>query len=223
MNYKRVYRLWRQEGLKVPRKIRKKRSIGHGDHACHRHRAVHSNHVWSWDFIFDRTVTGQTLKCFTIVDEFTRRCITLDMSRSYRSEDIINRLSELFVMYGTPDYIRSDNGPEFIAKAIQQWLKQLDVKTLYVEPGSPWENGYAESFHSRVRDELLNVEEFSNLAHARACGAAWREDYNDYRPHSSLGGLPPSEFARRSAASVSAKPQLQQHCEPLPVIQPLLA
>ena len=158
VNNKRVYRIWRQEGLKVPRKRRKKRSLGEGANACDRMRETHANHVWSWDFIFDRTERGQTLKLFTIIDEYTRRCITLDVSRSFKSEDIIDRLSELFVMYGMPEHIRSDNGPEFIAKAIRRWLKQLGVKTLYVEPGSPWENGYAESFHSRLRDELLSVE-----------------------------------------------------------------
>lgn len=223
VNYKRIYRLWRQEGLKVPKKVRKNRSLGNGKNACHRHRAERPNHVWSWDFIFDRTTSGQALKCFTIVDEYTRRCITLDISRRFRSEDILNRLSELFVMYGTPEFIRSDNGPEFIAEAIRAWLGRLGVQTLYIEPGSPWENGYAESFHSRVRDELFRVEEFSNVSHARACCHAWREDYNDYRPHSSLGGLPPSEFARRCAASVSATPQLQQHSNPESLTQTLLA
>jgi transposase InsO family protein len=112
-------------------------------------------------------------------------------------------------------HIRNDNGPEFIAKSIQTWVKELEIGTLYVEPGSPWENGYAESFHSRLRDELMSVTEFESLKHARACGAAWREDYNEYRPHSSLGGLNPTEYARRCAASVSAAPSLQQHSEPL--------
>jgi putative transposase len=224
VNNKRVYRIWRQEGLKVPRKRRKKRSLGAGANACHRMRATHANHVWSWDFIFDRTESGQTLKIFTIIDEYTRRCITLDVSRSFKAEDIISRLSELFVMYGMPEHIRSDNGPEFIAKAIGHWLKQLGVQTLYVEPGSPWENGFAESFHSRLRDELLAVELFANAAHARACATAWREDYNNYRPHSSLCGLPPAEFARRCAVvSITAAPSLQQHSDPLPITQPLLS
>lgn len=119
-------------------------------------------------------------------------------------------------MYGMPEHIRSDNGPEFISKAIRQWLDKLDVKTLYIEPGSPWENAYTESFNSRLRDELLMVEQFSNLAHARAAANAWREDYN-YRPHSSLGGQPPEEFALRWAASVPVAPPLQQHSDTLPV------
>lgn len=147
---KRVHRIWRQEGLKVPKKTKKKRALGHGVNACHRHRATHVNHVWSWDFVFDRTESGQTLKWFVIVDEFTRRCITLDVSRGFKSADIIDRLSELFVMYGMPEHIRSDNGPEFIAKGIRQWLGKLGVQTLYIEPGNPWENGITESFNSRL-------------------------------------------------------------------------
>ncbi len=214
---KRVHRIWRQEGLKVPKKTRKKRALGNGSNACNRHRGMHANHVWSWDFIFDRTESGQTLKWFVIIDEFTRRCITLDVSRGFKSTDIIDRLSELFVMYGIPEHIRSDNGPEFIAKAIRDWLSKLGVKTLYIEPGSPWENGFTESFNSRLRDELLRVEQFANAAHARAAASAWREDYNAYRPHSSLDGLPPSEFARRCAASATATATLQQHSDNLPI------
>lgn len=217
VNFKRVYRIWRQEGLKVPKKTRKKRSLGTGKNACHRLRAERINHVWSWDFIFDRTSSGQTLKWLTIVDEYTRRCITLDVSRSLRSGQIIDRLAELFMMYGVPEHIRSDNGPEFLAQEIRQWLGQIGVQTLYIEPGSPWQNGYAESFHSRLRDELLNVEEFENVGHAREHARAWREDYNEYRPHSSLDGLPPSEFARRCAASGRAAPSLQQHSDPVSI------
>lgn len=215
VNVKRVYRLWLSEGLKVPKRTRKRRALGNSGHACHVRRATGLNDVWCWDFIFDRTVHGQSLKWLSIVDEFTRRCICLDVSQRIRSEDLINRMSELFVMYGAPKQIRSDNGPEFIAKSVQSWVSKLDVGTLYVEPGSPWENGYAESFHSRLRDELLRVTEFENLSHARSCGLAWREDYNEYRPHSSLGGLAPSEFASRCAASGSAAPPLQQHSDSL--------
>lgn len=215
VNAKRVYRLWSSEGLKVPKRTRKKRALGNSSHACHVRRAAGPNDVWCWDFIFDRTVHGQSLKWLSIVDEYTRRCICLDVSQSIRSEDLINRMSELFVMYGAPKQIRSDNGPEFISKSLQSWVSKLDVGTLYVEPGSPWENGYAESFHSRLRDELLRVTEFENLSHARGCGSAWREDYNEYRPHSSLGGLSPSEFARRCAASGPAAPPLQQHSDAL--------
>ncbi|KAA5533997.1 IS3 family transposase, partial [Roseiconus nitratireducens] len=223
VSFKRVHRIWKAEGLKVRQKPKKKRARGRSQNACHRIRAERMNHVWAWDFIFDRTKAGHPLKWLSIVDEYTRRCITLDVGRGMTSDDVINRLAELFAMYGVPENIRSDNGPEFIAKAIRQWLASLEITTLYVEPGSPWQNGYAESFHSRLRDELLNMEEFESVCHARAHAAAWREDYNGYRPHSSLGGLPPDEFARRCAASVPATPPLQQHSETKPVTQPLLS
>lgn len=214
---KRVHRIWRQEGLKVPKKARKRRGLGMSRNGCHKLRATHAHHVWSWDFIFDRTENGQTLKIFVLIDEYTRRCLALDVSRCYRSEDIINRLSELFAMYGMPKHIRSDNGPEFTSKAIRQWLEKLEVQTLYIEPGSPWENGYTESFNSRLRDELLSVEQFSNLSHARALANAWRDDYNNYRPHGSLDGLAPEEFAQRCAGEVPAAPPLHQHSDPSPV------
>lgn len=225
VSFKRVHRIWKTEGLKVRKKTKKKRAKGTSSNACHRLRAERMNHVWTWDFIFDRTTNGQSLKWLSIVDEYTRRCITLDVGRSMTSEDVIDRLAELFAMYGVPECIRSDNGPEFIAKAIQQWLMSLEIKTLYVEPGSPWQNGYAESFHSRLRDELLNMEEFDSVRHARAHATAWREDYNDYRPHSSLGGLPPAEFARRCADSApfAARTPLHQHSETLSVTQTVLS
>ncbi len=225
ISYKRVHRLWRAEGLKVPQNRRKRRANGHRRHACHKLRAEHLNHVWAWDFIFDHTINGGTIKCLTIVDEYTRECITLDISRSITAEDVIDRLAELFVMYGVPKCIRSDNGPEFVANAIQGWLSSMNVATLYIEPGSPWQNGYAESFHSRLRDELLNLEQFENVRHARACIAAWRDDYNDDRPHGALDGLTPTEFARRCADSApfAARTPLHQHSESLPVTQPVLS
>jgi transposase InsO family protein len=219
VNAKRVYRLWRREGLKVPRKKRKRRRLGTSANACHRRRAEHRDHVWCWDFIFDRTTSGSQLKWLSIEDEYTRESLALKVDRSITSEDVIDTLAELFAMRGVPGHIRSDNGPEFIAQAIRRWLEQLEVETLYIEPGAPWENGYAESFHSRLRDEFLATEEFENLVAARRLTAAWRRDYNHYRPHSSLGYQTPSEFAARRAASapklLSATPQatspLQQH------------
>jgi len=219
VNRKRVYRLWRREGLKVPQKKRKKRRLGTSDNACHRRRAEHKDHVWCWDFIFDRTVSGSQLKWLSIEDEYTRECLCLKVDRSITSEDVIDTLSELFAMRGVPEHIRSDNGPEFIARAIQRWLEQVAVKTLYIEPGAPWENGYAESFHSRFRDEFLATEVFENLTAARNLTAAWKEDYTYHRPHSSLGYLTPAEFAARCTACapnlLSATPQatspLQQH------------
>jgi putative transposase len=208
----RVLRLWRQEGLKVPQKKRKRRRLGTSANSCDRQRAEHQDHVWCWDFVFDRTASGSALKWLSIVDEYTRECLALKVDRSITSEDVIDTLAELFAMRGVPRCIRSDNGPEFIAHAIRRWLGQVDVQTLYVEPGSPWENGYAESFHSRVRDEFLALEIFDNLRAARELTAAWREDYNHHRPHGSLGYQTPAEFAA-CAASAPAAPALQQHTQ----------
>ncbi|QDS99144.1 IS2 transposase TnpB [Adhaeretor mobilis] len=193
VNIKRVYRLWRQEGLKVPQKKRKRRRLGVKENGCYHRRAEHKNHVLAWDFIFDRTTSGSTLKCLSIVDEYTRECLALKIDRSITSEDVLDTLAELFAMRGVPRHIRSDNGPEFIANAVQRWLKQLEIETLYVAPGSPWQNGYAESFHSRVRDEFFAIEEFENLGEARKLAAAWKENYNHRRPHSSLGYVAPAE------------------------------
>lgn len=219
VNRKRVYRLWRCEGLKVPQKKRKKRRLGTSENACSRRRAEHVNHVWTWDFVFDRTTSGSPLKWLSIVDEYTRECLALKVDRSITSEDVIDTLAELFAIRGVPEHVRSDNGPEFIALAIQRWMKQVEIETLYIEPGAPWENGYAESFHSRLRDEFLAMEEFENLAAARRLTAVWKEDYNHHRPHSSLGYVTPVEFAARGAASATATglatpnpaPPLQQH------------
>jgi putative transposase len=207
----RIYRLWRREGLKVPQKKRKRRRLGKSENGCHRRRAEHKDHVWCWDFVFDHTSGGSTLKWLSIVDEYTRECLALKVDRSITSEDVIDTLAELFAMRGVPRHIRSDNGPEFIARAIQRWLAQVEVETLYVEPGSPWENGFAESFHSRLRDEFLALEVFESLVAARKLTQAWKDDYNHHRPHSSLGYVTPVEFAARCAASVRATPSLQQH------------
>jgi putative transposase len=207
----RIYRLWRREGLKVPQKKRKRRRLGKSENACHRRRAEHKDHVWCWDFVFDHTTSGSTLKWLSIVDEYTRECLALKVDRSITSEDVIDTLAELFAMRGVPLHIRSDNGPEFIARAIQRWLAQVEVETLYIEPGSPWENGFAESFHSRLRDEFLALEVFESLVAARKLTQAWKDDYNHHRPHGSLGYVTPVEFAARCAASVRATPSLQQH------------
>ncbi|TWT41520.1 IS2 transposase TnpB [Botrimarina hoheduenensis] len=207
----RILRLWRKEGLKVPGKKRKRRRLGLAENGCDRRRAAHRNHVWTWDFVFDKTTGGSQLKWLSIIDEHTRECLALKCDRSITSEDVIDTLAELFAMHGVPEHIRSDNGSEFTAKAIRRWLGQLGVGTLYIEPASPWQNGYAESFHSRLRDEFLAVEEFESLAAARKLTAAWREDYNHHRPHGSLGYLTPAQFAARCPASApkaaSATPQ----------------
>ena len=224
VNAKRIYRLWRREGLKVPKKKRKRRRLGKSENGCHRRRAEHKDHVWCWDFVFDRTVSGSALKWLSIVDEYTRECLALKVDRGITAEDVIDTLAELFAMRGVPRCIRSDNGPEFIARAIQRWLAQVEVQTLYIAPGSPWENGYAESFHSRLRDEFLALEMFESLAAARKLTAAWREDYNDHRPHGSLGYVAPSEFAARCTASapksLSATPKAPsplQQCSGVPL------
>ena len=200
-NRKRVYRLWRKEGLKVPQKKRKRRRLGSSDHGIMRHRAMRKDQVWAWDFIHDRTEDGRALKWLSIVDEFTRECLCLEAGRGLTSGEVIDVLIDLFHTRGLPQHIRSDNGPEFIAKAIRSWLEKANVKTLYIAPGSPWENGYAESFHSRLRDELLEAELFTSLAEARHLATRWRLDYNHHRPHSSLKYKTPAALAASSAAA----------------------
>ena len=211
----RVYRLWRREGLKVPAKRRKKRRLGRSENGCLQRRAEHKDHVWAWDFVFDHTMSGSQLKWLSIVDEHTRECLALKVDRSITSEDVIDTLAELFAMRGVPKCIRSDNGPEFIAQAIRRWLDQVDVEALYIEPGSPWENGYAESFHSRLRDEFLELEVFESLSATKRLTKQWQADYNHHRPHSSLGYVTPIEFAARctpsAPASATPQPALQKH------------
>jgi transposase InsO family protein len=229
VNRKRVYRLWRQEGLQVPKKQRKKRRVGSAAGGCVRHRAEHKDHVWAWDFVFDRTENGRTIKWLSIVDEHTRECLALEVNHRMTSDDVLDVLRDLFVIRGVPKCIRSDNGPEFIAHAIRKFLGAAGVETLYIEPGSPWQNGYAESFHSRLRSELLDAEVFENVAAAQLLAATWRSDYNHHRPHSALDYCTPAEFAAGSAACISAsatpQPSLQQHsrlpAEGIPITQPV--
>ncbi len=219
VNRKRIYRLWRQEGLKVPQKQHKKRHLGMSANSCVRRKAEHKDHVWTWDFVHDRTTTGRPLKWLSIVDEYTRECLGLEVDRGITAEKVIDVLVELFRTRGVPQHIRSDNGPEFIAQAIRRWLRHAGVETLYVKPGSPWENGYVESFHSRLRDELTNREEFTNLAEARYLADAWRLGYNHRRPHSSLGYQTPAEFAAGcAAASVRPTASLRQQHSRNPVV-----
>ena len=205
----RALRLWRKEGLKVPRKKRKRRSLGASAAGVVARPAEAPNDVWCWDFVFDRTTAGSPLKWLSIVDEFTRECLLLKVDRGITSEAVIDWLAELLAMRGVPRCIRSDNGPEFIARAIRTWLAQVGVQTLYVEPGSPWQNGYAESFHSRLRDEFLAVEQFESLAATRKLTAAWKDDYNHRRPHGSLGYETPATFAARCCSSVRPTASLQ--------------
>jgi len=195
VNHKRVERLWRREGLKVPKRQPKRRRLWRNDGSCVRLRAERPNHVWSYDFVMDRTHDGRTLKMLTIVDEFTRECLAIDVERGIKSDDVLHRLTKVFVERGTPDYIRSDNGPEFVAKAVTSWLAGLHVDTLFIEPGSPWENGYVESFNGKLRDELLDGEIFDTLLEAKVLVERWRWEYNRFRPHSSLGYRPPAPEA----------------------------
>jgi putative transposase len=201
VNHKRVYRLWRREGLRVPRKHRKKRRLGVTANGIVRQRAQCRNDVWAWDFVHTSDARGRSLRWLTVIDEFTRECVALEVARSMTSNDVLDILTGLFKTRGVPKHIRSDNGPEFIAKAVRNFLKATEVEALYIEPGSPWQNGYAESFNGRFRDELLNAEIFGDLREAKALSVYWRNEYNHERPHSSLGYIPPARFAATLAAS----------------------
>jgi putative transposase len=195
VNRKRIWRLWCREGFKVPQKQRKKRRLGHSANGIARRRPEHKDHVWCWDFIHDRDEAGRPLKWFALVDEYTRECLALEVERSMTAADVIDILAHVFLLRGRPRFIRSDNGPEFIAHAIRRYLQTAGVGTLYIAPGSPWENGFAESFFSRLRDELLNAELFADLREAKVLAAAWQSEYNRLRPHSALGYQTPAAFA----------------------------
>ena len=192
VNHKRVERIWRKEGLKVPQKQPKRGRLWLNDGSCIRLRPEHKDHVWSYDFVTDRTAEGRAYRILSIIDEYTRECLALLVKRHITSQDVIEQLFNLFIFRGIPEHIRSDNGSEFTAKAIRRWLSRLGVKTLFIEPGSPWENGYVESFNGKLRDELLNREVFYNLVEAKALIEQWRKEYNQLRPHSSLGYRPPA-------------------------------
>lgn len=192
INHKRVQRIWRQEGLKVPGKQPKRRRLWFNDGSCIRHRPMYKNHVWSYDFVMDRTEDGRSFKILNIIDEYSRECLAIEIKRKLNSFDVLETLAKCFMIYGPPAFIRSDNGAEFIANKLRQWLSDLKVKTLYIEPGSPWENGYVESFNARLRDELLNGEIFYTLNEAKVIIEKWRREYNTIRPHSSLGYKPPA-------------------------------
>lgn len=192
VNHKRVERIWRQEGLKVPKRQPKRGRLWLNDGSCIRLRPQHKDHVWSYDFVADRTDDGRPLRMLTVMDEYTRECLAIDVERHLTSEAVLERLADLFVVRGIPEFIRSDNGPEFTAKVVRDWLARLGVRTLFIEPGSPWENGYIESFNGKFRDELLNGEIFTTLQEAKVLVEQWRHHYNTKRPHSSLGHRPPA-------------------------------
>ena len=192
VNDKRVERIWRREGLKVPAKQPKRGRLWLNDGSCIRLRAEHSNHVWSYDFVEDRTHDGRKYRMLNILDEFTHESLAIRVSRRLNSIDVIDVLSDLFILRGVPSHIRSDNGPEFIAKAVRDWIAAVGAKTAYIMPGSPWENGFIESFNARLRDELLDGEIFFSIAEARIIIESWRRHYNTVRPHGSIGYKPPA-------------------------------
>jgi transposase InsO family protein len=195
VNHKRVQRIWRQEGLKVPRKQPKRARLWLNDGSCVRLRPERRDHVWAYDFVLDRTHDGRPIRMLAIVDEFTRECLAIDVARRLNSEDVLERLAWLFATRGVPKYLRSDNGPEFTARAVREWIRRVGAATLFIEPGSPWENGYVESFNGKLRDELLNREIFYSLTEAKVLIERWRREYNTVRPHSSLGYRPPAPEA----------------------------
>jgi putative transposase len=195
VNHKRIERIWRQEGLKVPKKQPKRGRLWLNDGSCIRLRPEYPNHVWSYDFVFDRTHDGLPIRMLTVIDEFTRECLAIRVARRLSSHDVLDCLADLMIDRGTPGHLRSDNGSEFTARAVREWLADLGVRTLFIEPGSPWENGYNESFNGKLRDELLNGEIFYTLEEARVLIERWRLEYNHVRPHSSLGYRPPAPEA----------------------------
>ena len=195
VNHKRVERIWRREGLKVPKKQPRRGRLWLNDGSCLRLRPGWPNHVWSYDFVADRTSDGRPLKMLTVVDEYTRECLAIDVERRADAMSVLERLAALFLEQGAPDYLRSDNGSEFTARMVRNWLERVGVKTLFIEPGSPWENGYVESFNGKFRDECLNGETFDTVAEAKVLIERWRREYNQVRPHSALGYRPPAPEA----------------------------
>lgn len=192
VNHKRVMRIWHREGLKVPMKQPKRSRLWLNDGSCIRLRPSWRNHVWAYDFVHDRTHDGRAFRMLTVIDEYTRECLAIVTKRKLKSGDVLDALEQLFIQHGVPDHIRSDNGSEFTALAVKSWLEKMDVKPTYIEPGSPWENGYNESFNGKLRDELLDRELFTTLYEAQVLIERWRVHYNTKRPHSSLGYRPPA-------------------------------
>lgn len=188
----RVERIWKREGLKVPHKQPKRGRLWLTDGSCIRLRPEHPNHVWSYDFVEDRTHDGRKFRMLNVIDEYTHECLAIRINRKLKGIDVIDALSDLFILRGVPGHIRSDNGAEFVAKIVQEWITAVGAKTAYIEPGSPWENGYVESFNARLRDELLNGEIFYTLREAQIIIESWRRHYNTIRPHASLGYKPPA-------------------------------
>jgi putative transposase len=221
VNHKRVERIWRREGLKVPSKQRKRGRLWLNDGSCIRLRPERPNHVWSYDFVADRTHDGKAYRMLCIIDEFTRECLAIKVARRLNSTEVISTLCDLFITRGIPAHIRSDNGPEFVALALRQWIAAVGAKTAYIEPGSPWENGYVESFNGKLRDELLNGEIFYTLAEAKIVIEQWRKYYNTIRPHSSLGYRPPAPEVISWPTSPDSLPVARSAIPPLVETRPL--
>ena len=211
VNHKRVQRIWRKEGLQVPYRVKFRKAKGSSNNGCSVKKAEFINHVWTYDFISDQTEDGRGLKALTVLDEFTRESPAIEVGRSIKAKDVISVLEYLFMVRCVPKFIRSDNGPEFIADAVKKWLKNRGVETLYIEPGSPWENGYIESFNGKLRDGVLDREVFYSVKEAKVLVESWRLEYNNRRPHSSLGYMTPAVFAASCIASASPTAQLQQY------------
>lgn len=224
VNDKRVERIWRQEGLKVPAKQPKRGRLWLADGSCIRLRPEHRNHVWSYDFVEDRTHDGRKYRMLNVIDEFTHEYIAIRVARKLKAVDVIDVLSDLFILRGVPGHVRSDNGPEFVAKAVQEWIAAVGAKTAYIAPGSPWENGYVESFNARMRDELLNGEIFYSLKEAQIIIEGWRQHYNAVRPHAPLGYRPPAPevfvpgLAAWPSALVGAAPTVTLGLAPRPTL-----
>lgn len=191
-------RLWRAEGLHVPTQTHKRTRLGDGENACHRRKPEHAHHVWAVDFLMDTTLNGGRLKFLTAIDEYSRSCLRIKGERTLTSRDVVAELERLITRHGAPNFVRCDNGPEFIAQATRQFLATASIRTLFIDPGSPWQNGYCESFNSRFRDELLNPETFASPLEARVLSETWRREYNEQRPHGALDYLTPKQVLEQA-------------------------
>ena len=211
VNHKRVERIWRREGLRVPMKQPKRGRLWLGDGSLIRLRPEHVDHVWAYDFVACRTHAGKPIRLLTVIDEWSRECLAIKVAPRLRSDDVLATLTELMVRRGVPEYIRSDNGPEFTAKRVREWIEKIGAKTLFIEPGSPWENGYNESFNGKLRDELLNGEIFYTLREAEVLIEDWRRTYNEIRPHGSLGSGPPPPAATTLPGKLHPDAWLRPH------------
>jgi transposase InsO family protein len=208
VNHKRVERIWREEGLKVPRRQPKRARLWLNDGSCIRLRPTYPGSVWSYDFTMARTHDGRPLKLLVVLEEYTRECLAIEVARQIRSDDVLDCLAGLFARHGPPEHLRSDNGPEFTANVVRRWLRRVGVRTLFIEPGSPWENGYCESFNGKLKDELIDREIFCSLREAEVLVEQWRREYNTVRPHSALGYRPPAPKAVRASSWFLKRPSL---------------